>query len=141
MFTFPTRSQKARIEQAIAAAEAGRQGEIRVHVERRCSEPVARARERFEELGMQHTTGRRAALLYIARDSHQAAVFADEGLWREQDAPAWQRVTDLVADGFRRGEPTEGVEQAIAAIGELLGEASDEEQAIRDELPNEVTVR
>ncbi len=122
---------------AIADAERGHRGEIRVHVEARCrGDALARAAELFDALGMRGTAGATGVLLYVALASRKVAVFADEGVHAAAEDGFWDGVAAAVAGGFGRGEPVAGLTQAVARIGEVLKDHAPGEDEAGDELPN-----
>jgi uncharacterized membrane protein len=65
--SFFTELEQTQIVDAIKEAELNTSGEIRFHIEALCSvDPYVRAREVFEELGMQNTELKNAVLFYMA---------------------------------------------------------------------------
>ncbi|MEO0325111.1 MAG: TPM domain-containing protein [Myxococcota bacterium] len=122
---------------AIAEAERGHRGEIRVHVEARCKgEALARAALLFEELGMRRTAEATGVLLYVALASRKVAVFADAGVHASAEDGFWDRVVEAVAGGFRSGEPVAGLLEAVGRIGVLLRAHAPGGDVAGDELPN-----
>ena len=80
--TFFTPEEQARIVKAIQMSEKTTSGEIRVYVESKNPfvDPIDRASEIFLKLNMQQTQERNAVLLYIAMQSHELALFGDQGI-------------------------------------------------------------
>ena len=74
-----------KITAAIARAEAGTSGQIRVFVSHRkdVDDPIQTARERFTKLEMQKTAARNAVLVYFAPEARKYAVVGDEGIHPE----------------------------------------------------------
>lgn len=138
-----TRAQRRRLVESIARAERGHRGEIQVYIEDRYSGdgPVARARELFEELGLDETAGGTGVLLYIAAHDRRAAVWAGPGVYGAEEPGFWMKVIDEVAGGFRRGAPADGIDKALASIGQLLTTAAPGEDVAGNELPDQVIVR
>ncbi|MEM1414481.1 MAG: TPM domain-containing protein [Myxococcota bacterium] len=125
---------------AIRDAERGHRGEIRVHVEARCKgDALARAAALFEELGMRGTAGDTAVLLYVALASRKVAVFAGEGIHGAGAEGFWDEVAGVVAEGFGKGAPVEGLTGAVARIGELLRTHAPGPDREGNELPDAVT--
>ena len=126
---------------AITDAELGNRGEVRVHVEPRCPhpDPIDRAAELFEELGMRETAADTGVLLYVATATRDCAVFAGAGIHGASDDDFWQGVADGLARGFARRDPVAGFEMALLQIGELLREAAPGDDLAGDELPNRVS--
>lgn len=126
---------------AIAQAERGNGGEVRVHIERRCraQDPLDRARELFEALGMRETAQGTGVLLYVAVESRVACVFAGEGVHGVREPDFWEDVVGSVATGFAKGDARGGLCEALGRLGDLLRDACPGDDAAGDELPNEVT--
>jgi uncharacterized membrane protein len=133
--------QIRRIEWAIAEAERGHRGEIRVHVEGRYTGdgPIARAAAVYHALGMDRTRDDTAALLYIALDDRKVAVWHGAGLAGAADERFWSGVTEAVAAGLRAGRPAEGIAQAVAEMGRVMLKAAPGEDVRGNELPNTVS--
>ena len=69
------------ISNAVESAERFTSGEIRICVEKTCSEPVLdRAANYFKKLGMDKTAQRNGVLIYIATEDHQFAIIGDAGI-------------------------------------------------------------
>ncbi len=89
---------------AIAAAESGTSGELRVHLERACiGDPVTRAVELFEQLGMHRTALRNGVLLYLAVDDHRLAVIGDRAVHDRVGQGYWGALAAVSARGFAPG--------------------------------------
>jgi uncharacterized membrane protein len=110
-----------RIVAAIAAAEKTTSGEIRVHVTRRKPDDIeARARQRFEKLGMTRTKGRNGVLVYVAPRARQFRVIGDIAIHDKVGDAFWSAVATELEASFRKGEFTEGVIAAVGRVGEVL---------------------
>jgi len=110
-----------RIVAAIAAAEKTTSGEIRVHVTRRKPDDIdARARLRFEKLGMTRTKGRNGVLVYVAPRARKFRVIGDTAIHEKVGDAFWLAVAAEMEARFRKGEFTEGVIAAVAKVGEVL---------------------
>jgi uncharacterized membrane protein len=129
-----------RVVAAIGAAERGSRGEVRVHVEERCKgDALERARALFAALGMARTRDATGVLLYVSPGDRKAAVFAGEGVHGAAGEAFWREVIDAVAQGFARGAPVDGLEAALARVGDLLREHAPGADAAGNELPDAVT--
>jgi uncharacterized membrane protein len=130
------------LTEAIAAAEKGHRGEVRVHVETRCprdKKPQARAAELFDAFGMYRTREDTAVLLYVSFDDGRSAVHAGSGI-RDAAAPGfWRAVSDEVDRGFDVGEPLAGLCAALEQIAEMLREHAPGEDIAGNELPDILT--
>lgn len=129
-----------RVVAAIAAAEAGNRGEVRVHIERRAkAPPLQSARRWFFELGMHRTAADTGVLLYVATGSRKVAVFAGGALHAEVEPQRWQATVDAVTAGYSAGRPADGLCEGLARIGEILREALPGEDVHGNELPDAVS--
>jgi uncharacterized membrane protein len=136
-----TADEEERVVRAIANAERGNRGEVRVHVEKTCpaKDPVARAHAVYREQRLERTQGDTAVLLYVATGSRKCAVWAGAGIHQHGGAEFWKSVTDAVAEHSRHGKLADGLVAALGKIGELLRTHAPGADAAGDELPNLVT--
>ena len=134
-------AERRELQRAIAEAERGHRGEIRVHLEGRYpgDGPLGRAAALFAELAMDQTRDDTGVLLYVAERDRKAAVFAGSGVYGARQPGFWREVTDTVAAGYRAGDRVAGLLRAIEMLGAVLREAAPGEDVAGDELPNEVT--
>jgi len=109
------------VEQAIARAETRTSGEIRVSVagffvgsSRRLAEGA------FRRLGMHATRDRNGVLLLIAPARRQVVVLGDEAIHAHVGDAFWTEIAARVSTHFHEGRFTQGVVEAIDAIGEAL---------------------
>ena len=117
---FNKEAQK-QITDAIKAAELNTSGEIRVHIESKCSgDPYMRAAYLFSNLDMFNTKERNAVLIYLAYKSKKFAIIGDSGINEKVPANFWNDTKDMMAAKFSKGEFTEGISAAIANVGEKL---------------------
>jgi uncharacterized membrane protein len=129
-----------RIVDAIGRAEAGTSGEIRVHVTRREPEDIeARARERFQKLGMTKTEERNAVLLYIAPRIQKFQILGDTGVHEKCGDGFWKETAAELSEAFRKGDFTGGLLAGIEKIGAVLKEHFPHRGDDRNELPDEVS--
>jgi hypothetical protein len=133
--------ERRAIVDAVADAERGSSGEVRVHIEPRCpsGDALDRARALFQSLGMHRTRRGTGVLLYIATEDHRAAIFAGPGLYEASEASFWQAITQRVAAGFKNRRPADGIVAALQMIGERLREHAAGEDVSGNELPNELS--
>lgn len=138
-----TRAEAHRVKAAITAAELGHRGEIQVLLEGRFpgDGPLSRARELFLELGLDKTRDGTGVLLYVAVDDRRSAVWAGPGLYAAAAPDFWLEVTQIVADGFAKGDVAGGLERALATIGRLLGQVAPGEDVHGNELKDQVHQR
>jgi uncharacterized membrane protein len=138
-----TDGDKARIVEAIRAAEARTSGEIRVHVEPRVqprgADPLERARRLFETLGMTATRDRTGVLVYVAWKDHRLAVLGDEGIHAVVGTEYWRGLADGLSASFRDSRYADGIVAAVEEVGRRLAEHFPRRADDHDELPNVVT--
>ena len=111
-----------KITAAIARAEEGTSGQIRVFVSHRkdVEDPVQTARERFRKLGMEKTAARNAVLVYFAPEARKYAVVGDDGIHSKcQGDEFWKT---LVGGTMRPLLKEERYTDAIIAAVEQVGQ-------------------
>ena len=139
MPSFFSQIDNDRIVKAIADAESASSGEVRVHVTHRKPEDLeARARRRFELLGMTKTADRNGVLFYIAPGLRQFQILGDAGIHEKCGADFWKDVAGEMEESFRRGEFTEGIVRGVQKVGELLAVHFPRSTQDRNELPNAI---
>jgi len=110
-----------RIVQAIARAESGTSGEIRVHVTRNEPADIEKsARERFDKLGMTQTREHNGVLFYIAPRVRKFQILGDQGVHEKCGYDFWKSTADAMSEAFRKGDFTGGLVAGIDRIGEVL---------------------
>jgi uncharacterized membrane protein len=132
----------AAVEQAIARAEANTSGEIRVSIAgffvgsgRRLAEHA------FRRLGMDATQERNGVLLLIAPARRQVVVMGDAAIHAQVGDAFWAEIAARVSTRFREGRFTQGVVEAVDAIGEALARhfpAGGEDGSNPNELPDTI---
>ena len=140
---FPAASL-ARIESAIAFAEAHHHGEICVAVESALDlMPLLRgqtARERALEVFAQQrvwdTEANNGVLIYLLLADRDVEIIADRGLARHVDATTWETMCEDMKIHFRNGDYEAGVLQAIAATSKHLNQFYPHAGEDINELPN-----
>lgn len=117
-----TAEQQQQIIDAIKKAELATSGEIRVHMEGPCpkGDPVARAVEVFEHLGMHKTRDQNGVLFYVALDDRKFAVIGDKGIDQRVPAHFWEDIKDTLRQQFALGQYAEGLSLGIVRAGEQL---------------------
>lgn len=135
-----TFDEEQAVVRAIANAERGNRGEVRLHLEARCKgDPLERAAALYHQLGMHQTRDDTGVLLYVATTSRVCAVYGGAGIVGRPPEGFWKSVTDAVAQGFARKEPARGLIDALGRIGEVLREQVPGEDRAGDELPNTIS--
>ncbi|GAA4407181.1 TPM domain-containing protein [Nibrella viscosa] len=135
-----TAEQQQRIIAAIQKAELATSGEIRVHIEKKCSgdNPMERAIEIFGNLGMHQTAEHNGVLFYLATEDRKFAVIGDKGINERVPAGFWDSTKELLRTHFAAGNHTEGLCQGIAEAGRQLKQffprAHDDTNELSDEI-------
>lgn len=135
-----TAQEQTLMAQAISAAEKNTSGELRVHMEKVCTQdPVQRAIAVFEKLGMHQTAARNGVLIYVATESAQLAIIGDKGINELVPENFWDSTRDLMITHFKTGQITEGLCAAIAEAGQQLAKYFPYEDNDQNELSNEIS--
>jgi uncharacterized membrane protein len=112
---------KALIEQAIKEAELNTSGEIRVHLESKCSgDPLQRAVYIFNYLKMYRTQARNGVLVYVAVGSRKFAIIGDAGINAVVPDNFWDGIKEQMQQNFAAGNYVDGLVQAIRESGVSL---------------------
>ena len=128
-----------KIAEAIAAAEKGTSGEIRVFVtEKEVGEPVMEAEKQFARMGMTKTAQRNGVLIYFAPKSQKYAVVGDKGVHEKCGQKFWKHITEEMTPLLKEGKFTEAVVLAVTDIGAALAKEFPPVAGDRNELPNRV---
>jgi uncharacterized membrane protein len=129
------------VARAVGEAEGRTSGEIRVHLDARCpGDPLARAVELFERLGMTRTALRSGVLLYVAVEDRKLAVIGDAGVHQRVGPEYWDRLRAGLVAHFREGRPRDGLVAAVREVGETLARHFPRAPDDRNELSDEVSL-
>ena len=113
--------EQQRIKQAVEAAEKHTSGEIRVCVEKTCSEDVLdRAAKYFTQLDMHKTKLRNGVLIYLATEDHKFAIIGDGGINKEVPVDFWDQTKLDMLEHFKQGNLVEGIVTGVTKAGEQL---------------------
>ena len=119
--TFLRRLDTLAVERAIARTETRTSGEVRVSIAGFFLGSSRRLAERaFRRLGMHATQDRNGVLLLIAPSRRQVVVLGDEAIHAHVGDAFWTAIATHVSTQFHEGRFTEGVVEAVDAIGEAL---------------------
>lgn len=133
--------ENQRIVAAIQKAEQRTSGEVRLFIENRCRfvDPVMRAMEIFLALKMTETAQRNGVLVYVAMKDKQLAVYGDEGIHSKVGYTFWNEEVKSMLQHFNKENYTEGIEQIIHSIGEVLSEHFPYDgKTDKNELPDDI---
>ncbi|MCX8099537.1 MAG: TPM domain-containing protein [Casimicrobiaceae bacterium] len=116
-----------RIEQAIARAEAGSSGQLRLVVEAcwplaqvRLQRPRERALDWFSRLRVWDTEHNNGVLVYLLFAEHDIEILADRGYNGRVSAAEWEAICRHMEMAFGQGDFERGLTEGIAAIGALM---------------------
>lgn len=116
-----TAEELQRVGQAVAAAELGTSGEIRVRLEKSCKgDPLERARELLIKLDMNRTRGRTGVLIYVAVADRRFAIYGDEAIHNVIGDAGWSAICDALGRRFAAGAYADGLCEAVASVGRAL---------------------
>lgn len=119
---FLSKTQQSSIVKAIEDAENCTSGEIRVHIEPKCTnkDTCQRAVEVFNKLKMYETRERNAVLIYIAYKAHKFAIIGDLGINKIVPDNFWESEKLTLASYLKDNKPAEGLCKVIIQIGNSL---------------------
>lgn len=132
--------EQQRVSDAVEAAERFTSGEIRVCIEKTCSEPVLdRAANYFKKLGMDKTAKRNGVLIYIATEDHQFAIIGDEGINKLVQHDFWDDTKETMLSYFKNNDLTGGIVAGIGLAGKQLQTFFPYLDSDVNELPNDIS--
>jgi uncharacterized membrane protein len=113
--------QQQEIIKSIENAELNTSGEIRLHVENTCKiNPVQRAIEVFEKLGMDKTQLKNGVLFYLAIKDKKISIIGDKGINDVVQTNFWDEVKNEIISHFQQKEFSKGICKGIELAGEKL---------------------
>lgn len=126
---------------AIAEAERGTTGEIRVHITKRLIEPnvFKRAQKVFTKLKMNETQQRNAILLYVNIKRHRFAIVGDQGIHAIVGKKYWEELSQGLTQDLQSTHYERAIAIAVKTLGETLKRYFPSDTHTKDELSNEVT--
>jgi uncharacterized membrane protein len=116
-----TEDEQQLIQKAVADAEKNTSGEIRVCIEKTCSDnPLDRAAKYFAQLEMHKTKLRNGVLIYVATVDRKFAVIGDVGINNVVPTDFWDSTKDAMLSQFKYGNLVEGIVTGITQAGNQL---------------------
>src|ERR1700727_38763 len=113
--------KQQRIRTAIEDAEKHTSGQIRVCIEKTCSENVLdRAARYFHKLDMHKTRLRNGVLIYVATVDRKFAIIGDKGINNVVPENFWNETKNDMLEHFKQDKLVEGIVTGIAIAGEHL---------------------
>ncbi|SHJ03597.1 TLP18.3, Psb32 and MOLO-1 founding protein of phosphatase [Mesonia phycicola] len=136
---FISHLEEEEVIEAIKTSEKNTSGEIRVHIESRCTKDILeRAKEVFYELKMDQTKLKNGVLIYLAIDDHKFYIMGDQGINDVVADDFWQSTKDVMQAHFRKGNFKQGLVDGILKAGDQLKYhfpwASDDVNELSDEI-------
>jgi uncharacterized membrane protein len=115
-------------------------GEIRVHIDQKCaSDPVKRAVQVFEKLGMHKTDLRNGVLIYVSFSDRKLAIIGDQGIDSVVPADFWLSTKEKMIHHFKENRFSDGIIAAITEAGEQLKRFFPYMENDENELSNEIS--
>lgn len=137
---FFTGEEKEKIQQAIKEAEKNTSGEIRVHLENRCTGNVLdRAAFLFGKMNIHKTEKRNGVLFYLAIADRKFAILGDAGINAVTPDDFWDIIKNTMAGLFSENEFAEGLIRGIQMTGEALKEHFPYQDNDINELPDDIS--
>ncbi|GGH11447.1 TPM domain-containing protein [Mucilaginibacter phyllosphaerae] len=134
-----TEEEQQRIQKAVADAEKNTSGEIRVCMEKTCSdEALDRAVKYFTQLEMHKTKLRNGVLIYVATVDRKFAIIGDTGINSVVPADFWDSTKELMLNHFKYGNLLEGIVTGITQAGEQLKRYFPHLLNDKNELPDDI---
>ena len=128
------------ITKAIEKAEHQTSGEIRVHLESKCSEEVLdRAAWLFKKLKMHETKDRNGVLIYLSINDRKFAIIGDAGINKVVPEGYWNDIKEMMISHFKQGEFAIGLINGIEKTGEHLKQYFPWQENDVNELPDEIS--
>jgi uncharacterized membrane protein len=113
--------EQQRVRAAIENAEKHTSGQIRVCIEKTCSEDVLdRAAKYFHKLDMHKTKHRNGVLVYVATVDRKFAIIGDAGINKVVPPDFWDSTKEDMLAHFKMGDLVEGIVTGLAIAGEHL---------------------
>jgi uncharacterized membrane protein len=134
-----TDEEQQRVQQAVADAEKNTSGEIRVCMEKTCSDdPLDRAVKYFTQLEMHQTKQRNGVLIYVATVDRKFAIIGDAGINKVVPADFWDSTKDEMLNHFKYGNMVEGIVTGVKKAGEQLKKYFPYLLDDKNELPDDI---
>ncbi len=134
-----TNEEQQRIKSAVVDAEKHTSGEIRVCIEKKCSEEALdRAANYFRKLDMHKTDLRNGVLIYMATVDRKFAIIGDVGINKVVPAGFWDDAKDAMLADLKLGKLVEGIITGVAMAGEHLQKYFPHQLDDKNELPDDI---
>jgi uncharacterized membrane protein len=127
------------IADAIASAEKGTSGEIRVAIDKHCKgDAFEQATSYFSKLEMDKTVRHNGVLIYLAYEDHKFAIIGDSGINRVVPTDFWETTKTAMQAHFSSGNIAQGIIAGVSLAGEKLALFFPAEHDDINELPDDI---
>ena len=134
-----TEEEQQQVQKAVAAAEKNTSGEVRVCIEKTCSDdPLDRAVKYFAQLEMQKTKLRNGVLIYVATVDRKFAIIGDAGINQVVPDNFWDTAKEHMLEHFKYGNLVEGIITGVTEAGEQLKKYFPYMLDDKNELPDDI---
>ncbi|MDB5122940.1 MAG: hypothetical protein JWP94_1069 [Mucilaginibacter sp.] len=131
--------EQERIRKAIEGAEKHTSGQLRVCIEKTCSENVLdRAAKYFHQLDMHKTKLRNGVLIYVATADQKFAIIGDAGINKVVPENFWDDTKEDMLEHFKQGNIVEGIVTGLEIAGDHLQKFFPHESGDTNELPDDI---
>jgi uncharacterized membrane protein len=131
--------EQQRIRTAIEEAEKHTSGQLRVCIEKTCSENVLdRAAKYFHQLDMHKTRLRNGVLIYVATVDRKFAIIGDAGINKVVPANFWDDTKEDMLKHFKFGNLVEGIVTGLEIAGDHLQKYFPQKLDDNNELPDDI---
>ncbi len=131
--------EQQRLRAAIEDAEKNTSGQMRVCIEKTCSEDVLdRAAKYFHQLDMHKTRLRNGVLIYVATVDRKFAIIGDAGINKVVPDNFWDDTKEEMLKHFKYGNLIDGIVKGIAISGEHLKKYFPHQTDSKNELSDDV---
>ncbi|WP_428327871.1 TPM domain-containing protein [Mucilaginibacter sp.] len=131
--------EQQRIRKAIEDAEKHTSGQIRVCIEKTCSEDVLdRAAKYFHQLDMHKTRHRNGVLIYVATVDRKFAIIGDSGINKVVPDNFWDDTKEDMLNHFKYGNLVDGLVTGLAISGDHLQKYFPHNVNEKNELPDDI---
>ena len=141
MAKFLTKEEKKALVRCISETELLTDGEIKIHLEKKCPEEVnSRAFEVFQQLELYKTKNRIGVLIYLAVKDQKIAIIGDEGIHKVVPENFWNNTLAEIISLLKKGNNLEALEHGVKEIGRKLQEFFPCTDDNKNELSNELSI-
>lgn len=134
-----TEEEQQLIQKAVADAEKNTSGEVRVCIEKTCSdEALDRAAKYFTQLEMHKTKLRNGVLIYVATVDRKFAIIGDAGINKVVPDDFWDVTKENMLQHLKVGNLVEGIVTGVQHAGEQLKKYFPHLLDDKNELPDDI---